>query len=139
MAELISPQFFYRRLKAFQSRLLIQSIHVILQSSALWCNGKHADASDCSLCVTDVCVQTVPHLLQGSSGVGAHSVQLVDEGEEGDAVAFHLSVYRHGLTLDASHRAQNQHGSIQHAQRTLHLDGEVHVTCEAHRVQTHSK
>lgn len=70
-----------------------------------------------------------PHLLQGSAGVGAHAVQLIDEGEEGDVVALHLPVHRHGLTLDASHRAQNQHGPVQHSQRSLHFNGEVHVAC----------
>lgn len=71
----------------------------------------------------------MPHLLQGSAGVGPRAVQLVDEGEEGDVVALHLSVHRHGLTLDPPHRTQDQHGAVQHPQRSLHFDGEVHVTC----------
>lgn len=74
------------------------------------------------------CECRAPHLLQGPAGVGAHAVQLVDEGEEGDVVAFHLPVHRHGLTLDPSHRTQDQHGAVQHAQRSLHFDGKVHVT-----------
>ncbi|TNN80407.1 hypothetical protein EYF80_009431 [Liparis tanakae] len=64
----------------------------------------------------------------GSAGVGAHAVQLVDESEEGDVVALHLSVHGQGLTLDAPHRTQDQHGSVQHPQRSLHFDGKVHVT-----------
>ncbi len=75
-----------------------------------------------------VCEWAAPHLLQGSAGVGAHAVQLVDEGEEGDIVALHLPVYCHSLTLDSSHRTQNQHSSVQHAQRSLHFYGEVHMT-----------
>lgn len=71
-----------------------------------------------------------PHLLQSSAGVGAHAVELVDKSEKGDIVAFHLSVHSHGLTLDSSHCTQNQHGSIQDTQRSLHLDSEVHVTWE---------
>lgn len=70
----------------------------------------------------------VPHLLQGSVGVGAHAIQFVDECEEGDIIALHLPVNRHGLTLDSSHRAQHQHSSVQHPQRSLHLNGKVHVS-----------
>lgn len=70
---------------------------------------------------------TAPHLLQGSVGVGAHAVQFVDECEKGDVVAFHLPVHCHGLTLNSSHRAQHQHGAVQHSQCSLHLDGKVHV------------
>lgn len=73
-------------------------------------------------------VAPVPHLLQRPARVGSHSVQLVDEGEEGDVVALHLSVDGHGLTLDASHCTQNQHRSVQHPQSSLHLDGEIHMT-----------
>lgn len=72
----------------------------------------------------------VPQLLQGSDRVGSLSVQFVYEGEERHVVALHLPVHRHGLTLDAAHRAQDQHCPVQHAQRSLHLDGKVHVTWE---------
>ncbi len=88
---------------------------------------------------TVVCVCTVycecaaPHLLQGSVGVGTHAVQLVDEGEEGDVVAFHLPVHCHGLTLDSSHRTQNQHSSVQHSQGSLHFDGKVYMTWRNNR------
>lgn len=75
------------------------------------------------------CEGTTPHLLQSSAGVGTHAVQLVDEGEERDVVALHLPVHCHGLTLDPSHRTQNQYGPVQHTQSSLHFDGEVHVTC----------
>lgn len=70
---------------------------------------------------------TVPHLLQGSVGVGTHPVQFVDEREKGDIVALHLPVNCHGLTLDSSHRAQHQHSAVQHSQCSLHLNGKVHV------------
>lgn len=71
----------------------------------------------------------IPHLLQGSVGVGAQAVQLVDEGKEGDVVSLHLPVNSHRLTLDPSHCTQNQHCSVQHTQRSLHLNGEVYVAC----------
>lgn len=75
-----------------------------------------------------LCVYDVPELLQGSDVIGSHSVQFVDKGEEGHVVAFHLSVHGHGLALNSSHCTQDQHCSVQHTQRSLHFDGEVHVT-----------
>lgn len=71
--------------------------------------------------------RTVPHLLQCPVGVGAHPVQFVDEREKGDIVALHLPVDCHGLTLNSSHRAQHQHGAVQHSQCSLHLNSKVHV------------
>ena len=76
---------------------------------------------------------TLPELLQGPAGVGACAVKLVDEGKKGDIVALHLPVHRHGLALHASHCTQHQHRSVQHSQRTLHLNGEVHMTCRGER------
>lgn len=69
-----------------------------------------------------------PELLHCSGRVGAHPVQFVDEGEEGDVVTLHLPVDSDGLALDTSHSTQNQDGSIQHPQRPLHFNGEVHVS-----------
>lgn len=68
-----------------------------------------------------------PELLHCSGRVGAHPVQFVDEGEEGDVVTLHLPVDSDGLALDTSHSTENQDGSIQHPQRPLHFDGEVHM------------
>lgn len=79
------------------------------------------------------CEHSAPHLLQGSVGVGAHAVQFVDKGEEGDIVALHLPVHRHGLTLDSSYCTQNQYSSVQHAQCSLHFNGKVHVTLRTNR------
>lgn len=67
--------------------------------------------------------------MQGSAGVGTHAVQFIDEGEKRDVVALHLPVHCHGLTLDPSHCTQNQYGPVQHAQSSLHFNGEVHMTC----------
>lgn len=81
------------------------------------------------MCLTiHVCFEcNVPQLLQGSVWVGAQAVQFVDECEKGDVIALHLPVHCHGLTLNSSHRAQHQHGAVQHSQCSLHLDGKVHV------------
>lgn len=68
-----------------------------------------------------------PELLHCSGRVGAHPVQFIDEGEEGDVVTLHLPVDGDGLALDTPHSTENQDGSIQHPQRPLHFNGEVHM------------
>ena len=55
-------------------------------------------------------------------------VHLIDKGDAGDAIAFHLLIDREGLALDATDRTQHHDGSIEHTQGTLDLDREVHVT-----------
>jgi hypothetical protein len=60
--------------------------------------------------------------------IGSDAVQFVDERDARDAVPAHLPIDRDRLRLHPSHRAQNKHGAIQHAQRSLHLHGEVDVT-----------
>lgn len=66
-------------------------------------------------------------LLDGLPGVGAHTVHLVDEGDSGNIVAFHLAIDGNRLRLDAADGAENHDGAVEHAQSTLDLDGEVNV------------
>ena len=55
------------------------------------------------------------------------AVHLVDEGDAGHVVPLHLAVDRDRLRLHASHRAEDQHGAVKHAERALDLDREVDV------------
>ena len=71
--------------------------------------------------------ELLPDLLDHRLGVGARAVHLVDEGQAGDVVALHLPVDGHRLRLHAAHGAEHQHRPVEHAQRSLHLDGEVDV------------
>ena len=59
--------------------------------------------------------------------VGADTVHLVDVRDPRDAVLVRLPPHGFGLGLDPAHRAEHRDGPVQHPQRTLHLDGEVHV------------
>ena len=59
--------------------------------------------------------------------VGADPVHLVGEDEPGDAVAVGLAPDGLGLGLDAGHRVEQGDGAVEHAERALHFDGEVHV------------
>src|SRR5688572_5900016 len=59
--------------------------------------------------------------------VRADPVHLVREDEPGHAVAVRLAPHGLGLRLYAGHGIEQRHGTVEHAQGTLHLDGEVHV------------
>ena len=59
--------------------------------------------------------------------VGARVVHLVDEGDARHAVALHLLVDGDRLALHALARVEHEDRAVEHAQRALHLDGEVDV------------
>ncbi len=60
--------------------------------------------------------------------VGAAAIELVDEGHGADAVTHRLSPDRLGLRFDAGDGVDEQHTSVEHAQGSLHFDGEVDVS-----------
>ena len=72
-------------------------------------------------------VQAVVQHLDAVEEVGAHGVHLVDVDHAGDLVFICLTPDRLGLGLDAALGSQNGDRTVQHAQRALHLDGEVDV------------
>src|SRR5918994_4154009 len=59
--------------------------------------------------------------------VGAGLVHLVDEHDTRNVVLVGLTPHGLGLGLDALVAVENADGAVQHAQGTLHLNGEVHV------------
>ena len=59
--------------------------------------------------------------------LGAGAVELVDEADTRHAVAVRLTPDGLGLRLDTGDTVEHRHGTVEHAQRTLHLDGEVDV------------
>ena len=71
--------------------------------------------------------QLLAQLVTHAVGIGAFAIALVDEGNARNAIAVHLPVDGERLALHAGHRAQHQHGAVEHAQAALHLDGEVDV------------
>ena len=64
---------------------------------------------------------------QTRGGIGAGAVHLVDERDARHVVALHLAVDGDRLALHAADGAQHHDRPVQHAQRPLDLDGEVHV------------
>ncbi len=60
--------------------------------------------------------------------VGAQLVHLVDEADARHVVLVGLAPDRLGLRLDALLAVEHGDGTVEHAERTLHLDGEVDVT-----------
>ena len=60
--------------------------------------------------------------------VGARAVHLVDVTDTGHVVLVGLTPYGLRLGLHAAHGAERSDCAVQHTQRTLHLDGEVHVS-----------
>ena len=68
-------------------------------------------------------------LIESTRGeeVGAEAVHLVDEAHAGHVVLVGLTPHGLGLGLDAGHAVEHGHGAVEHAQRPLHLDGEVDV------------
>ena len=66
-------------------------------------------------------------IVEAAVEVGADAVHLVGEDDPRHAVAVGLAPHRLGLRLDAGHRVEQGHRAVEHAQRALHLDGEVHV------------
>ena len=57
----------------------------------------------------------------------ADPVHLVHEADPRHAVPVGLPPHGLGLRLDAGHAVEHGHGAVEHPQRPLHLDGEVHV------------
>ena len=60
--------------------------------------------------------------------VCTHDVHLVDVDHAGHMVVIGLTPHGLGLGLYTALGAHDGHGAVQHAQRALHLHGEVHVT-----------
>ena len=72
--------------------------------------------------------QAILDLTHNPLEVGAGAVHLVDEGNARYVVAGGLAPYRFGLGLYATDCTENGNGTIKHAQRALHFDGEVNVS-----------
>ena len=60
--------------------------------------------------------------------VGARAVHLIDVTDTGNVVFVGLTPYGLRLRLHAAHGAERGDRAVEHTQRTLHLDGEVHVS-----------
>ena len=71
--------------------------------------------------------EAVDHRLDALLEVRADAVHLVDVGDARHAVLVGLAPHRLGLRLDAGDGVEQRDRAVEHAQRALHLDGEVDV------------
>ena len=78
-----------------------------------------------------------PHALHGRVEVRAGAVHLVDEGDARNAVFGRLAPDGFGLRLHARHATEHGDRAVEHAQRALHLGGEVHVARGVDDVDAH--
>ncbi|MPM85396.1 hypothetical protein SDC9_132477 [bioreactor metagenome] len=72
-------------------------------------------------------LQAIPDGLDAVLEGGTGAVQLVDITDARDAVLGGLTPYGHRLRLDTGDTVEDGDRTVQDAQRTLHLDGEVDV------------
>src|SRR5205823_12630855 len=72
--------------------------------------------------------EPVTHHLDHVVEVGPNSVHLVHERDAWHIVLVRLTPHRLRLRLHAAHGAEHGDRAVEHAQRTLHLDGEIDVT-----------
>ena len=87
-------------------------------------------AADGQLIDQGVGAQHVVHHGDGLEQVAALAVHLVDEGDARHLVAVGLVPDGLALRLDAAHGAEDHDDAVQHAQRALHLHGEIDVARE---------
>ena len=92
-------------------------------------------ASDGQLDGYGVALQPLVDHVQNAEEVGAHDIHLVDVDHAGDLVLVGLTPNGFGLGFHTALGAQNGHGAVQNTQRTLHLNGEVHVARGVNDVQ----
>lgn len=65
--------------------------------------------------------------LECPARVGTGSVEFVHERQEWDVVSAQLSVHGERLALYSTHAAEHKYCTVQNAQSTFHLHGEVNV------------
>ena len=71
--------------------------------------------------------ELVAKLAADLEGIGARTVELVDESDARDLVPLHLAIHRHRLRLHAGDTTEDQDRTVEHAKRSLDLDCEVDV------------
>ena len=68
--------------------------------------------------------------------IGAGTVHLVDQRDDRDLVLLRLAPDGFSLGLNLAYRAENRNRTVEDAQRTLHLCGEVHVSGSVDDIDT---
>ena len=72
--------------------------------------------------------QLLVDLIYSFPRIRSHAVHLVDEGDSGDIISPHLSVYCDGLTLYTRYRAKNHDCTVKYSQSSFHFNCKVYVS-----------
>src|SRR4029453_1474226 len=88
---------------------------------------KVAFGTDRDLQHEGVGTEPLDHHVDAAEEVRTGAVELVDEAHAGDAVLLGLPPDLFGLRLDTGDTVVHGHGTVEHTQGALHLDGEVDV------------
>ena len=130
MARLLDPLLVGIRHRHFGERLA----HVLLVEHELD-PAQHVDVPGEQLTGTDrqldregVLREAAPDHAEAAIEIGADAVHLVGKDDARHVVPVSLAPHRLGLRLHAGHGIEQRHGAVEHAQRPLHLDREVHVS-----------
>ncbi len=89
--------------------------------------GEHLAGAHRNLDRVSLLGEPVPDHGEAAIEVRPDAVHLVREDQPRHPVPVGLAPHRLGLRLHAGHRVEQRDGAVEHAQRALHLDGEVHV------------
>ena len=73
------------------------------------------------------CAQAINNSLNGEVEVRTHLIHLVDEADAGNVVLISLTPHGLRLRLNTFLTVKYRYRAVKHAQRTLHLNGEVNV------------
>jgi hypothetical protein len=71
--------------------------------------------------------QDILDLIDDAIKIGADAVEFVDENQAGDAGVIGITPVGLGLGLDAPRAAEDADATIEHLERAVDLDGEIHV------------
>ena len=72
-------------------------------------------------------MQTFGYLIANLFKIRTHSVHFIDKANTWNFVFIRLSPHCLGLCFYPADRTEHRNRTIQHAKRTLHLDGEIDV------------
>jgi len=74
------------------------------------------------------CTQFVFNFLNHPKEIGTHTVHLVNIGNAGNPVLIGLTPNGFALGFNTTHSTESGNSAIEYAERSLHLNGEVHVS-----------
>ena len=124
-----------RQLEHILGNLFLADVLALVVVVDLGLHGDQVDDAAEGFFLTDgqlnrhrIGMQAILHHVNDAEEVSAGDVHLVDVGHTGDLVGLGLLPHGLGLGLNAALGAEDGHSAVQHAQGTLNLNGEVHVT-----------